>query len=66
MRSIENPSAMHTTTAAPSPIIRTAGHGRTTLSPSSQPITARQTIAPTIVTSPCAKLMSSRMPYTMV
>jgi hypothetical protein len=34
--------------------------------PASAPITERATIAPIITTSPCAKLMSCTIPYTIV
>jgi len=40
--------------------------GRATCAPSSVVITVSATIAPIITTSPCAKLMSWMIPYTIV
>ncbi len=57
---------MHTgiATASPTKMITTDGNG--TCAPSSAMITESDTIAPIMTTSPCAKLISPMMPYTIV
>ena len=55
---------MHTGIAQQVPISTTASGG--SAPPASALITVKATIAPIITTSPCAKLISWMMPYTMV
>jgi len=57
---------MQTGIATTSPAPSTSTPGRPGAASASAPITASATIAPIMVISPWAKLMSSRMPYTMV
>ena len=57
---------MHTGIATASPASRITPPGSPGAASASAPITASATIAPIMVISPWAKLMSSRMPYTMV
>ena len=55
---------MHTAAATISAIGSTSSGGKPAVS--SNWLTVSATIAPTITTSPCAKLIRPRMPYTMV
>jgi len=55
---------MHTGIAQPAPINTTAVAGMPL--GASRLMTVKATMAPIITTSPCAKLMSWMMPYTMV
>ena len=64
MRSIAPPNTMQTAIATRVPINTTTGPGSAVAA--SALITDNATSAPTITTSPWAKLMRPRMPYTMV
>ena len=57
---------MHTGTATSTPATTIASGGSPVCAPASAVITENATIAPIITTSPCAKLMSWMMPYTIV
>jgi len=65
-RSSAYPTSMHTGMAARPPTSTIASGGQPRCAPASALMTESDTIAPIITTSPCAKLMSWMMPYTIV